>query len=89
MSHPDPQHDPENVRIEDDPGAPRHKISRAQKLTRAQRNALLRIYRRDSTPRQSYLSFRRTAQVDHLLGCVMLPWCGMWLGIEPDGHTHS
>jgi|TARA_R110000824_G_scaffold5394_1_gene24934 hypothetical protein len=23
MSHPDPQHDPENVRIEDDPNAPR------------------------------------------------------------------
>ena len=23
MSHPDPQHDPENVRIEDDPSAPR------------------------------------------------------------------
>lgn len=20
---------------------------------------------------------------------VMLPWCGMWLGIEPDGYTHS
>ncbi len=22
-------------------------------------------------------------------GPVMLPWAGMWLGIEPDGHTHS
>jgi len=21
--------------------------------------------------------------------CVMLPWKGMWLGIEEDGHTHS
>lgn len=21
--------------------------------------------------------------------CVMVPWCGMWLGIEPDGYTHS
>ena len=20
---------------------------------------------------------------------VMVPWAGMWLGIEPDGHTHS
>ena len=22
-------------------------------------------------------------------GCVLLPWQGMWLGIEPDGYTHS
>jgi hypothetical protein len=22
-------------------------------------------------------------------GCVMLPWRGMWLGIEKDGYTHS
>ena len=22
-------------------------------------------------------------------GCVMVPWKGMWLGIEPDGYTHS
>jgi len=29
------------------------------------------------------------AAYDGLMGCVMLPWCGMWLGIEPDGHTHS
>lgn len=21
--------------------------------------------------------------------CVMVPWHGMWLGIERDGHTHS
>ena len=20
---------------------------------------------------------------------IMVPWCGMWLGIELDGHTHS
>jgi hypothetical protein len=59
------------------------------RLTPAQRTALLAIYCREDTPRQSYLSFRRTAHVDHLLDCVMVPWCGMWLGIEPDGYTHS
>lgn len=21
--------------------------------------------------------------------CIMVPWLGMWLGIEPDGYTHS
>jgi hypothetical protein len=22
-------------------------------------------------------------------GCIMVHWSGMWLGIEPDGYTHS
>jgi hypothetical protein len=22
-------------------------------------------------------------------GAALVPWCGMWLGIEKDGHTHS
>jgi hypothetical protein len=22
-------------------------------------------------------------------GCIMVKWCNMWLGIEPDGYTHS
>jgi hypothetical protein len=37
----------------------------------------------------SYLHFRRTAKLDRMLGCVMVPWKGMVLGIEKDGHTHS
>lgn len=37
----------------------------------------------------SYLQFLRTAHYSHLMGCVMLPWEGMILGIEADGHTHS
>jgi len=20
---------------------------------------------------------------------IMVPWCGMWLGVEPDGYVHS
>ena len=39
---------------------------------------------------QLYRRFRKT--VEPLLGgngCVMLPWKGMWLGIESDGYTHS
>jgi hypothetical protein len=35
-----------------------------------------------------YLKFRRQAYHSHM-GCMMLPWHGMWLGIEPDGYTHS
>lgn len=60
-------------------------------LTREQREALLRIYRRDwgsHDKPSSYLTFRRTAINTHM-NCVMVPWCNIWLGIEPDGHTHS
>jgi hypothetical protein len=63
-------------------------------LTRAQREALYRIYIRpvNGTTRtglRGYRSFRRMVSHDALMGCVMVQWAGMWLGIEPDGHTHS
>jgi len=35
----------------------------------------------------TYREFRRTVQGG--AGCIMVPWCNMWLGIEPDGYTHS
>jgi hypothetical protein len=59
------------------------------KLTREQVIALKRIYDRNWNKPKSYLAFRRTAHISHMQGCVMLPWCGMTLGIERDGHTHS
>ncbi len=37
--------------------------------------------------RNSYLEFRRTVQ--YYDDCIMIPWYGMWLGIESDGYTHS
>jgi hypothetical protein len=69
------------------------------KLTKPQRKALYRVYERtreDAGPRtlfqrqnglQSYRAFRRTVQPGP--GCVMVRYAGMWLGIEPDGYTHS
>lgn len=54
-------------------------------LTKAQRQALKRVFLR--TEGLSYLAFRRT--VVRGWGCIMVPFAGMWLGIEPDGHTHS
>lgn len=68
------------------------------KTTRQQREALLRVYRRTMaetrhrmTQQQymqfSYRAFRRTVQPGP--GCIMVPFAGMWLGIEPDGYTHS
>tara|TARA_B100000949_G_scaffold98978_1_gene88472 strand:+ start:212 stop:412 length:201 start_codon:yes stop_codon:yes gene_type:complete len=62
--------------------------------TRKQREALYRVYSRPvngttRTDLRGYRSFRRLAAYDALMGCVMIHWCGMWLGIEADGHTHS
>jgi hypothetical protein len=56
-------------------------------LTREQRVALKKLYDRDWDKPDSYLEFRRTVQPGW--DCIMVEWCGMWLGIEPDGHTHS
>jgi putative SOS response-associated peptidase YedK len=38
-------------------------------------------------PQMTYRQFRNL--VVHSFDCVMVPWCGMWLGIEQDGYTHS
>jgi len=56
-------------------------------LTKEQQKALLRVYMRDTGEARSYLSFRR--RVVRGFDCIMLPWKGMWLGIERDGYTHS
>jgi hypothetical protein len=88
-------------------------VSTAVRLTRAQREALLRVFVRTVedldvfrlerhravnsvrdpkvrlTPelKVMYRKFRRTVQPGP--DCVMVKFAGMWLGIEPDGHTHS
>ena len=67
-------------------------------LTRLQREALKRVYHRAVTaysygPEHAgayfmgYRAFRRTVLPGP--GCVMVRFAGMWLGIEPDGYTHS
>ena len=57
-------------------------------MTPAQRDALLVVYARKDIG-QTWQEFIESAQPDPLMGCLMVPWCGMWLGIEKDGHTHS
>lgn len=58
------------------------------KLTRQQVIALKRVYDKTALD-MSYLSFRRMARPNAIMDCVMVPWQGMWLGIEIDGYTHS
>ncbi len=57
------------------------------KLTKAQRKAVKKIYDRDFDVMETYREFRKRVQPGS--NCVMIKWCGMWLGIEPDGYTHS
>ncbi len=38
-------------------------------------------------PSLQWRSFRRSVQPGP--GCVMIYWRQMWLGVEPDGYTHS
>jgi hypothetical protein len=62
-------------------------------LTPQQRFALGAIYHRplsfpDRWPNLlTYREFRKSVQRGS--DCVLVPWCGMWLGIESDGYTHS
>ena len=75
------------------------------KTTKAQRKALKAIYDRGpiypymtdaerdagfTAVAITYRQFRRgVAGTFSMDGCIMIPWCGMWLGIERDGYTHS
>jgi len=44
-------------------------------------------HKRLDQPDMTYRSFRKLAVSYH--GTVIVPWCGMWLGIEADGYCHS
>jgi len=61
--------------------------------TRAQRESLLRIWQRINDARRPsqttlpYRQFRKTVAPGP--DCLMVPFAGMWLGIERDGYTHS
>jgi hypothetical protein len=61
-----------------------------KKLTKEQQQALKRVYDRgaDTNP-PTYLQFRRQAVMMAYDDCVLIQWAGMWLGIEPNGYTHS
>lgn len=58
-------------------------------LTKPQRRALKAVFERVQTYNHdmTYRTFRRSVQPGS--GCVMVHFAGMWLGIEPDGLTHS
>lgn len=58
--------------------------------TKQQRQSIKKVYLRvihESEPNLNYREFRRRVQQGW--GCLMVPFASMWLGIEPDGYTHS
>lgn len=60
--------------------------------TRAQIEAFKSIYdwpTDSGPPAPTYLQFRRTVRPAIGIDCYMVRWCGIYLGIEPDGYTHS
>ena len=63
----------------------------ALKLSKPQQQAGKKLYDRlkDNDDRESFLAFRR--RVMHGIGgdYVGILWCGMYVGIELDGHTHT
>ena len=69
--------------------------------TQAQMDALRAVWRRTLLSWQdphkaragneramTFGEFEAYAELSYI-GCIMVPWLGMWLGIEPDGYTHS
>lgn len=63
-------------------------MSSYRKPTKAQQQALLHMYQRSNSGVSSFLRFRRSAFIA-FGDCLMVPWCGMTIGIEKDGYTHS
>ena len=59
-------------------------------ITKAQRHAIKRLWQRETNDpvRVTYRHLRKTAFVA-FGDCLMVPWCGMIIGIETDGYTHS
>ena len=60
------------------------------RLNKVQQRALVKIYRGNPDGSPSYWHFRH--RVFPLIGephVAMIRFCGMVVGIEPDGYTHS
>ena len=58
-------------------------------ITQAQSDTLVRKWEQDNQG-LTLAEFVKTAQP--LIagnGCIMVPWCGMWVGIEEDGYAHT
>ena len=58
-------------------------------LTKEQRKALYRKYLQDPDGAKSYRDFRRRVGIGFGDEYIIIPWCGMYVGIERDGYAHT
>lgn len=72
-------------------GSPtRPTTSGRMRLTKAQQRALLKLYRQERDNHRSFLAFRRgVGPLAFEPEVATIFWCGMCIGIEPDGYAHS
>ena len=57
-------------------------------INEAQLESLSRKWGQDSQG-MTFQEFKATVQPCIGDNSIMVQWCGMWLGIEVDGYTHS
>ena len=57
--------------------------------TEAQVRALRELFDRSPDGSPNLASFEARAQKALMDSCLMIQWCGLWVGIETDGYTHS
>jgi flavin reductase (DIM6/NTAB) family NADH-FMN oxidoreductase RutF len=68
---------------------PRQPGQEPVKITRPQWEAIKQRFTVNPDGAESFEQFCWRVQPSHMMGCLMMPWCTMWLGSETDGHTHS
>lgn len=64
-------------------------VTRHHRLKRPQLEAIKKLWTRSHDGETSYRMFRSRFYDSRMNGCVMGTWCGMTVGIEDDGHTHT
>jgi hypothetical protein len=57
-------------------------------MTPEQVEAISKLYKRNPDGSVNQAAFFHRVQ-QHIGGFCGLTWCGMFVGIEPDGHTHT
>jgi len=58
-------------------------------ITRAQRKAIHAMYLRNPNGSKTYREFRKRFYPQFGGYIAILDWCGMYVGVERDGFTHS
>jgi hypothetical protein len=65
------------------------KLTKPQQLALKRKAEQVRSHNPDSDDAHYFILRRKVQPLFGCKGAVCVPWCGMWLAIEPDGYTHS